>query len=118
MVSPGPIKNNQFNLNIIDSFKVDEFLVNKWDTLKQDFINSLIEWISDKKGIFIFSVGPISKVVIPLLYEQYNYNTYLDIGSSFDLLLKGTTNRYYINPEYTLSKMICDFNNEHIIIDC
>jgi len=109
----GPYVSNTVNLNLVDKFHTDQYLVNKWDTEKDKFIHSLKEWIKDKKGLFLFSVGPISKVIIPMLWKDNPTNTYLDVGSTLDLFMKGNTNREYANPNSTFANQICDFKYGH-----
>jgi hypothetical protein len=109
----GPYVSNPLNLNMIDKFRTDEFLVNNWDRENYTFTNSLKEWIKDKKGLFLFSIGPISKVIIPMLWKEDPTNTYLDIGSTFDLFMKGTTNREYANPHSSYANLVCDFKYGH-----
>jgi hypothetical protein len=109
----GPYKSNKFALSVKDVFSVDEFLVNSWDSNKGAVIQNIKNWASDKTGIFIFSAGPITKVLIPILVEQNPNNTYLDAGSSFDLFMKGSTNRGYINPNDYYTNIICDFQSGH-----
>lgn len=110
----GPYRMNPFNLNIIDYFETPEFLVNSWDSDRKEFVHNLVEWVKDKKGIFLFSVGPISKVVIPILFELNSSNTYLDVGSTLDFFIKGQSNRGYINDNGDYANIICSFIYGHI----
>lgn len=109
----GPYVSNTQHLELQDVFKTDPYLVNSWDSKKEYFLQSLRKWVSDKKGIFLFSVGPISKVVIPLLFREFPNNIYLDAGSTFDLFMKGSSNRDYTRPGNYYSSILCNFTYGH-----
>lgn len=111
----GPYKSNHHNLNLLDKFVVDEYLIHNWDTEKQNVLEELREWVSDKFGIFTFSAGPLTKVMIPMLARAFPNNTYIDAGSSLDLFMKGSTNRMYVNPNDAFSNVVCDFKHEHTV---
>ena len=115
----GPFKSNNYNLNIQNILIVDEYMVNKWDIVKDEFIETTIAWVNSETTshtprIFLFSIGPISKVIIPILFKKYPNNIYLDVGSSFDLFLKGNTNRGYINDNDEYTNIICNLETGHI----
>jgi hypothetical protein len=111
----GPYKSNHHNLNLLDKFVIDEYLIHNWDTEKETVLEDVRKWVSDKSGIFTFSAGPLTKVFIPMLAEAFPNNTYIDAGSSLDLFMKGSTNRLYVNPNDTFSNVVCDFNKGHIL---
>ena len=61
------------------------------DTLKDTLKESLKDTIKDSSNIiFLFSAGFCSKVLIYELSSEYPDNTYIDIGSSFDALIKAS----------------------------
>jgi len=113
----GPCKNNSFKLNVKNIFNIDELLVNNWDLQKDNFIKDIIEWIDNiiikDFNIFMFSAGPISKYIIPILYKKYSNCQFIDVGSSLDIYMKGSTNRGYINETQHYTNIICDFNRGH-----
>ena len=82
---------------LIDHYiPIPEFLVNEWDT-KGDEYCSMIESTVTKhiNKIFLFSCGPIAKILIAKAWAIHPHNIYLDVGSSMDLFMKGSTNRCY-----------------------
>ena len=109
----GPYKSNNHNLNLLDKFVIDEYLIHDWDTEKQNILEQLREWVTGKTGIFTFSAGPLTKVMIPMLAKAFPNNTYIDAGSSLDLYMKGSTNRMYVNSTGAYSNVICDFKHGH-----
>ena len=118
----GPGENIK-DLPIIDNFLIDPYLVNKWDNMKDIFIRALITWVdimdksnenkNNKNLVFMFSAGPISKVVIPLLFKKYPKHSFIDVGSSLDIFTKGSSNRYYIKENDDCSNIVCDFIKGH-----
>ena len=97
-------------IKIIDTFSIDTYLVNKWSQEKEDVTTRLYNWVSTKNNeVFCFCAGPLTKVWIPILYEKYPNNTYLDVGSALDIFLKGETNRGYALGDTTYSNSVCDF---------
>jgi hypothetical protein len=101
---------NPTEFNVVDRFLIDTYLVNKWDQNKDDVTTRLFSWVSTKNNeVFCFCAGPLSKVWIPILYEKYPNNTYLDVGSALDIFLKGETNRGYALGQSTYSDSVCDF---------
>lgn len=118
-IGPG---NKEFKLlNIIDKFYVDPYQIERWDSEKDKFKQDIFDWInskivqSNKSLIFCFSAGPLTKILIPHLAKKNNNHFFLDIGSAFDLYLKGSTNRLYIENNQPFTNIICDFNKGHII---
>jgi hypothetical protein len=109
----GPYVSNKYDLFVQDVFKTDKLLVNSWDSQKEYFLASLLKWIEGKQGIFLFSVGPISKIVIPMLWKRNSRNIYLDVGSSFDLFMKESSNRGYIHDNNDYAKTVCNFKYGH-----
>lgn len=115
----GPGENKSQDLQVKDRFLTNLFLVNNWDTEKEKFLNDLSLWVeskvqNNKSCIFTFSVGPISKILIPYFFEKHPSHTFLDVGSSFDLFLKGHSNRGYLTENGPYSNIVCDFEKGHI----
>jgi hypothetical protein len=114
-IGPGMEKSS---INIVDRFITDPLLVEKWDINKTEFMKLLFEWVETiiskiVVGTFVFSIGPITKYVIPLLYEKYPTCQFIDVGSALDLFTKGSTNRLYIDDSQTYTNIVCDFNRGH-----
>ena len=92
-------------------------LVNTWDVDGNIFLKNILTEIKKYKNtIFLFSCGPISKIVIAHAWNEYPYNIYLDVGSSLDLFIKGSSNREYTIFNSPLSKLICNFDSNIINI--
>jgi hypothetical protein len=91
----GP-KNNDSPFVIDNFIHIPEFLVNDWDKQSDTYINLINTATSNcKNKIFLFSCGPIAKILIANAWANNPTNIYIDVGSSLDLFLKGSTNRYY-----------------------
>ena len=111
-VGPGEKETNE--LNIIDRYNIDEFLLNKWNTEKNNIKEKIEKWIENKNEIILFSCGPIAKILIPFLSLKYQNKTLIDIGSPLDNYLKGKKSRPYMIDNSREGNQICDFNFGHI----
>lgn len=103
-------------LKVIKRFKTDELLVDNWKEQKETFKNELYKWIYDNidsSDVFMFSVGPISKIIIPELAIKYPHKTFIDAGSTLDLFLKGSTNRIYLNENQPCFNECCSHTKGH-----
>lgn len=116
----GPGTNKPSEINIQNMYTISPYLVNSWDSEKQIFISNITEWVrnlvKEHPATFVFSAGPISKYIIPILYRQFPESQFLDVGSSLDVFMKGTTNRGYIRDNDYYSNIVCSFQNGHTII--
>jgi hypothetical protein len=114
-IGPGDKKNNL----IKDRFLISELLVENWDLEYEKIYIEINTWVSNilennqENNLFLFSCGPISKILIPRLFNKYPGNTFLDFGSSLDLLTKGSSNRPYMNKNNHYSNIVCDFYRGH-----
>lgn len=114
-VGPG---SNTSSLNIKNKFTISPYLVNNWDNEKENFVNDIINWVKniidlEGKSVFVFSAGPISKYIIPILYKQFPESQFLDVGSSLDIFMKGTSNRDYIYDNQEYANIVCNLNTGH-----
>ena len=109
LVTSGTHKND---LPIKDIQIIDTYLVNSWNEKCDEETNRILSWISTKKNELIcFSAGPLSKVWIPIAFELFPTNTYLDVGSTLDIFTKGVTNRYYTKDNDELTNLVCCFKD-------
>jgi hypothetical protein len=106
---------NQFCVN--KYINIPLYLVNKWDTDGKTFTQNVINEIKNHKNkVFLFSGGPISKIIISHAWNQHPHNIYLDIGSSLDIFMKGSSNREYTIDGSPLSNLECKFSSNIINI--
>ena len=93
------------------------YLVNDWDKQGDEYLTIILTEIKNHKNkIFLFSAGPISKIIISHAWKEHPYNIYLDVGSSLDYFSKGFSNRDYTIPGSSLSQLECSFNSNTIHI--
>jgi hypothetical protein len=93
------------------------YLVNCWNDKGKSFVISILEEVKKYKNrTFLFSGGPISKILIAHAWKEHPYNIYLDIGSSLDIYMKGSSNREYTIDGSPLSKLECKFDQNIINI--
>jgi hypothetical protein len=106
-----------------DSFFVQKYiniplyLVNEWDSTGDEFLANILNEVKQYKNrLFLFSGGPISKILIAHAWNEHPYNIYLDVGSSLDIFMKGSSNREYIVDGSPLSQLTCKFDGNMIDI--
>jgi len=115
----GPGKEPSDKLNVIDRYYTDPFQIERWNSEKSTFLEGVHTWVklhidaAIEPLVFAFSVGPLSKILISQLCTKYPTHFFMDVGSAFDIFLKGSSNRGYIMPSGAYSEIICDFNTGH-----
>ncbi len=93
------------------------YLVNDWDKSGTDYFNLIMDEIKKYKNkLFLFSGGPIAKILIAHAWTLHPHNIYLDIGSSLDIFAKGSSNREYTINGSVLSNRECKFDSNLIQI--
>ena len=87
------------------------YLVNEWDIKGDEYVQSILnEVVKYKNTIFMFAGGPISKILVAKAWSLFPYNIYLDIGSSLDIFMKGSSNREYTLDNSYYSQLECKFD--------
>lgn len=97
---------------IKDRYIIDEHMVNSWNESEFDPIE---EWVRDRDGLFLFSMGPLSKIIIPRIFEKYPSKQLLDIGSPIDHLVKEHFygRPYNVIPNHEHSRLYCSHTHGH-----
>jgi len=112
-VGPGPYV-NMAEFCMRGTIVVPPMLVNTWDANGEDTITSVLTEVSKHQGsIFLFSCGPIAKILVAHAWQKHPHNIYLDVGSSLDLFIKGSTNRLYTEGE-GFARKVCHFSPDII----
>jgi len=94
-----------------DFIQIPEFLVNNWGTEGDATIERILSIVTKKEShIFFFSCGPVAKILVAKAWAAHPKNIYVDVGSSLDLYLKGTTNRHYTITGDGLNTLVCSFS--------
>jgi hypothetical protein len=97
--------------NVQHYIPIPLYIVNEWDEKGNEYVTNILSQIKKYKNkLFLFSGGPISKIIIANAWNEHPYNSYIDIGSSLDLFSKGSTNREYAIDNSPLSKLECKFD--------
>lgn len=81
----------------------DNAWVNDYERLLQE-MNTYIETEAINNTIFIFCAGVLSNLLIYKLYDRFPQNTYLDLGSVYDVELGLGKSRRYLRKGKTLYK--------------
>lgn len=84
---------------IIEYFPIQNDCVNFYEKYKEKFQNDLIELGKKYKNtLFLISCGPLSPVVVNVLYKSNPNNRYIDVGSATDQIVHGKITRPYMIP--------------------
>jgi hypothetical protein len=113
-IGPCNLPNSFFVQNYIN---IPLHLVNEWDSKGDEYLSNILNEITKYKNrLFLFSGGPISKILVSQAWNKHPYNIYLDVGSSLDIFAKGATNREYVVENSGLSQLECKFDSNLIQI--
>lgn len=89
--------------DVVKDFRVgSNCMINNYD-----LSDEIIKWVNEndiKDYLFLFSASSLSEVLIHKLFLNEKENTYLDIGTMFNLHLGFDTNRSYLHGGDTRSK--------------
>jgi len=83
-------------MKIIEHLSIDKYLVNNWEIEYKtyfDLVTTLAK--SYTNMLFFVSAGPIANIFIHHMYLENPNNTYIDCGSSIDVITKGVYTRSY-----------------------
>jgi hypothetical protein len=93
------------------------YLVNDWNNKGEEYLSNILNEVKKYRNrIFLFSGGPISKILIAHAWNEHPFNVYLDIGSSLDIFMKSSSNREYTIEGSPLSSLVCKFDSNLINI--
>ena len=83
-------------MKIIDYLPIDKYLVNNWDSEYEKYFEAVSKLAKSYTNLLFFiSAGPLANIFIHRMYLENPNNTYIDSGSSIDLLTKGVITREY-----------------------
>jgi glycosyltransferase involved in cell wall biosynthesis len=97
---------------ITERYTIGTRLVDDWS---EKDLDPIIEWVGDRTGLFLFSMGPLAKILIPRIFQKYPSKQLIDIGSSIDPFVK---HDFQARPYNTIldhehTKQICSHTYGH-----
>jgi hypothetical protein len=112
----GP-KNLPSNFFVQKYINIPLYLTNDWDKDGKQYLDTILDEVKKHKNkLFLFSGGPVSKILIAYAWDIHPHNIYLDVGSSLDIFAKGSTNRHYVYKNQEFSQVECKFDKNLINI--
>lgn len=103
-------KKENFPFNVIDITPFPNDCINFWEENDKSFIDEITKKYSSLNNqLFFISCGPISEIIIDVLYKVNPNNTYVDVGSSIDEFVHGYKTRPYMDSNSYYSKLISKF---------
>jgi hypothetical protein len=95
--------------------QVPEYLVNDWDAQGEKHVVRILDILKKTRGkIYMFSCGPIAKIIVARAWATHPHNLYLDVGSCLDSFMKGSDTRTYMVEGSDYSKLVCKFSPEFL----
>ena len=101
-IGPGNINNLPFDIKYKYSVGPDAWIHNTsvYSSLKKQIIDN-----KSKNELFLFCAGPYANILIYKLYKEFPENTYLDLGSVFNIELGIGANRGYLSGGTNLQQV-------------
>jgi hypothetical protein len=102
-------ENKKYPFNVIEYMSFGNDCVNVWENNKSQIIKILMESFSNvHERTFFISVGPLSELIIYLLWKINPTNQYIDVGSALDEFVHGRKTRPYMIEGTLYNKQICE----------
>lgn len=97
---------------LTERYVIHEKLVEHWT---EEQLIDIERWIIQREGVFLFSMGPLAKIMIPRIFKIKPNGQYIDIGSALDTLVKEHPylRPYNSLPEHDDAKIICSHTHGH-----
>lgn len=101
---------NLFPFNILEFYPVGDDCVQYYEQKNQSLVHDLT-LLSNKftNTIFFVSAGPLSEIIIDILYRSNKKNKYVDVGSALDEYIHNKKTRPYMSQNSFYNKLICQF---------
>lgn len=101
---------SNFPFKIAEFFPVQDDCVNFYEKNSEE-LKKQLKVLSEKyeKKIFFISAGPLSEVIIDILYKFNKFNKYVDVGSSLDEYIHQKITRPYMVKGSGYNIKVCNF---------
>lgn len=107
-------KKENFPFEIKKFFAFEDDCVHYWEKTHDSYMRNLINYVKTTKNeLFFFAAGPISEIMIDLLYKTNPNNRYIDVGSSIDEFVHQKKTRPYMTKGTYYSKLVSNFSENH-----
>lgn len=81
--------------------------VDQWETQRDQCLQQAVHLAQrHQRKVFLLSAGPLAKVLVSAMWNASQNNQYIDVGSSFDEVGKGTTSRGYMDPSSSNARQV------------
>lgn len=102
--------NNKYPFNVKQYIPIPDDCVNYYEQNDKEFESKLIKDVEGvEKTLFLISAGPLTEVIIEILWKNNKNNKYIDVGSSLDEFIHSKVTRPYMvkGNQYSIKK--CKF---------
>lgn len=101
LTSPGNPKNLPLNIKNFHPIGPNAWInnINVYENIRQQIIKN-----NSHNELFLFCAGPYANILCSKLFSEFPHNTFIDIGSVFNIELGIGANRGYLRGASTLKK--------------
>jgi len=94
----------RFPMEVKTHLPIPDNCIEFYEQLRDEFRQSIVDYYKDIKGeLFVISAGPLSEIIIDILWRINPHNQYVDMGSAISEFVHGkpirefaySTSRYY-----------------------
>lgn len=96
-----------YPFNVIKYFPIEYDIVNYYNQNKELIISQLKEFCDFRNKLVLISAGPLSEIIIDILWSINKTNRYIDIGSSIGNYIHRQPIRTYMSPGDNFAERIC-----------
>lgn len=94
---------NRFPMGVKSHLPIPDNCIEFYENLRDEFRKSIEDYYKDIRGeLFIISAGPLSEIIIDILWKTNPNNQYIDVGSAISEFVHGRPIREfaYSNSKY------------------
>lgn len=103
--------NQKYPFNLYKYFPIEDDIVNYYNNNKKELIEKLNEFCDFDNKLVLISAGPLSEIIIDLLWQKNKTNRYIDVGSALDIYIHNKITRPYMVDNNEYSNKTCYFKN-------
>jgi len=101
---------SRFPMEVKSHLPIPDNCIEFYENLRDDFRQSIVDYYKDVNNeLFIISAGPLSEIIIDILWKINPTNQYIDVGSSISEFVHGNPIREFAFEWSKYHKKDCIF---------
>lgn len=90
---------NRFPMQVKTHLPIPDNCIDFYQSLRDEFRQSILDYYKDIEGeLFVISAGPLSEIIIDILWRNNPHNQYIDMGSAISEFVHGMPIREFAHP--------------------